>query len=783
MDEDQKIEIEFKIRGVTNENQFSEDVVDFDNELPGAVDAEKDVSIGLDINNRLPELHESMEPERTQRNRRYNLRKSLAWDSAFFTSAGVLDPEELSCMMTGLDKSEKKLLPGIEEDVTGSTESITTLGSDHLTLETHEDDDLFLDIRASIQRSSKKASNLKNSSSKTGAIEVDSKAISSLKKEDLSSQNKNPKPGFKKTGSLQTVRMSKCQPKQNIAKLGSGKAIKQDSGPSQMKSTSKIGETNSILPKPPKAISKSISTSTTTLKRDSIGTGRIKVECGSSKLGTTVSAKGVQPPKVSALSGVRRALPKPTVSSKSSFSGSSTTSKVQPLRSSTSSDSSSGISSGTPIKSSLMTARRNPVKSGNVGKAPVGSTSKTPSRAALKNKPSPSTLSAHLMSTQISQSVSPASSISEWSSASSSSSSMAYQRSNISRISLDASSCKSIDGGIVHLDMRNHSADQTADGDESKGVNLHGKIPKKSSTQTGSLQATVKPSGLRMPSPKIGFFDGVKSSNRTPNGPAPSGLQTVFPKNGAAINSPARSSNVKLKSTKVPTARTVTSLGGVKADFAKATSSPSLQEKSHASVSDSCISTDVKDSPSLCLEVKGNANGESCQKEEKTQVEDGVKQVVGAGTGAIIKQNSGDLNNEMDLNMKKDISTGDIKIASVEGTQDGVLFNQNHHINNNNSSIYVANDKENSHEGEAITGDIDTNVSGLKYELLSDVSDIALPCPGTIASESTANRAPFAPKNIVCNNECINMSKELATQVAEKTAFALDSSERKENSS
>ena len=47
-------------------------------------------SVGFDVNDRLPELHESSEPERKQRNGRYNMRKSLAWDSAFFTSAGNL---------------------------------------------------------------------------------------------------------------------------------------------------------------------------------------------------------------------------------------------------------------------------------------------------------------------------------------------------------------------------------------------------------------------------------------------------------------------------------------------------------------------------------------------------------------------------------------------------------------------------------------------------------------------------------------------------------------------
>ncbi|KAI3447620.1 hypothetical protein Pfo_004285 [Paulownia fortunei] len=777
----QKIDLECEADGLIDNDQFS-----------GAVSAEKEVHISLGINatDHLPELHESMEPERKQRNGRYNLRKSLAWDSAFFTSAGVLDPEELSSMITGPDKSKKHLLPGIQEDITGSTESISTLGSDNLTLETLEDD-LFVDIRASIQRSSKKASNLTNSSSKTAPMEVDSAAISSLKKEDFVSQNKNPKPGLKKTSGLQTVRMSKCQPKQNIGKLGSGKAIKQDSVHSQMTSIAKIGETNSILPKPPKTISSSIPSSTTAGKRDSMGTGRVKSECGSSKL-ATVSGKGTQPPKISALSGARRALPKPAVSSKCSLLGSSTTSRVHSTRSSTSSDSSSNMSSGTPAKSTLMTARRNPGKSGNIGTGPSGSIPKTPSRASLKNKLPSSTLSAYLMSAKISSSGSPASSISEWSSASSSSSSMVNQRSNNSRTSLDTSSCRSMDGDNIPLDPRNHSADRTADSHENQGVILTSNNSKKSSTQTGTLHAPMKPSGLRMPSPKIGFFDGVKSLARTPNGhqQSPSALHNGFPKNGAATCVPIRSSNSKLKSTKVPTARTGTSLASIKPGSPKATSPASFQEKSHALVNVSSVSMDVKDSSSLSLGVKGSESGETCQKAEKVQAEDGVKQVVDAGTGAIINENLGD------LNMYKNMGSGDIKTKPVQGSnasgseyidriEDDVLVNQDH-LKKNSHPICVATDKENVHvKGEGLTGDkrgTYHNVHGSTYELPSDTSECALSFPAT-ASESAACRAPFAPNFFFCSNECIDMPKESAVRVAvaDKTGFVLPSSEQKEN--
>ncbi|GKE63034.1 hypothetical protein Tco_1513401, partial [Tanacetum coccineum] len=51
----------------------------------------------------LPSQSESLEPRRPS-----FLRKSLAWDSAFFTSAGVLDPEELSMINKGFKETESK---------------------------------------------------------------------------------------------------------------------------------------------------------------------------------------------------------------------------------------------------------------------------------------------------------------------------------------------------------------------------------------------------------------------------------------------------------------------------------------------------------------------------------------------------------------------------------------------------------------------------------------------------------------------------------------------------
>lgn len=77
--------------------------------------------------------------------------------------SGVLDAEELSSIIEGV---EKEALPRIEEDVYKSCDSISTLESDSLTLESVEmEGDLFEDVRASIQKSSKK-SNLSGENTK-----------------------------------------------------------------------------------------------------------------------------------------------------------------------------------------------------------------------------------------------------------------------------------------------------------------------------------------------------------------------------------------------------------------------------------------------------------------------------------------------------------------------------------------------------------------------------------------------------------------------------------------
>lgn len=84
----------------------------------------------------------------------------------YSTCSGVLDPEELFMINKGFKKAKTRLLPGIKEELQRSAESNSTIDSDRFSLESLEID-LFEDIRASIQKSSKE-SNLAISSHQMG---------------------------------------------------------------------------------------------------------------------------------------------------------------------------------------------------------------------------------------------------------------------------------------------------------------------------------------------------------------------------------------------------------------------------------------------------------------------------------------------------------------------------------------------------------------------------------------------------------------------------------------
>ncbi|KAG8067002.1 hypothetical protein GUJ93_ZPchr0005g14664 [Zizania palustris] len=100
------------------------------------------------------QLHEQSEsPKQRKGKAGVNLRKSMAWDNAFFTSEGVLDTEELAVANSTFRKARCSRLPGISEELRRSGESTdSTIESESWVLESLQTE-LFDNVRASIQRS------------------------------------------------------------------------------------------------------------------------------------------------------------------------------------------------------------------------------------------------------------------------------------------------------------------------------------------------------------------------------------------------------------------------------------------------------------------------------------------------------------------------------------------------------------------------------------------------------------------------------------------------------
>ncbi|XP_047331995.1 serine-rich adhesin for platelets-like [Impatiens glandulifera] len=343
-----------------------------------------------------PQLVESSEPENTRKTSKINLRKSLAWNNAFFTSAGVLDAQELSIMIDGADKGKTPALPGIEEDVRGSMDTISTLDSDCLTLESLEAD-LFHDVRASIQKSSK-ASNTGSSSLKAVSEEKMAKGICASKKVYLPPKNivMRTKPTSKK------------------------EAIPGPDRTTKQAAASRNVSLNSSNP---------TMSSTAVSKRVSIDASRAKSVNSVAK--AVISSNYGAPTKT---------MPK------------STALAPPPLHAKKDHGSSSGLDNPSrivPLRKKLEPRRVTPVSSSN------STLHKTSSMAAAQTRKGPS-------SSKLSSSISPASSFSE---------------------STDSSSSIS----IISSELKENP------------TRANEPLPGKAS-------------GLRMPSPKMGYFDGAKTA-------------------------------------------------------------------------------------------------------------------------------------------------------------------------------------------------------------------------------------------------------------------------------
>ncbi|XP_052878779.1 uncharacterized protein LOC108464163 [Gossypium arboreum] len=569
-----------------------------------AVDPESvEMAVGsIEEAGKVKEPSESSEQEKTSKNGKYNLRKSLAWDSAFFTSEGFLEPEELSSMLGGNEKGQIQALPGIQEDVNKSYDSLTTLDSETLTLESLEAD-LFEDVRASIQKSNK-VSVTANSSGKKEFKTTDTKTVSSSKKVELPTQDKKIQ-----------IKQKATPKKPNVGVKDSGKTVKQVVVHPQIsqactvlyhanelivvlpflvhrklcykltvRSVARAGESTLSLHKPPKILS---GVGHTPTKRASLGAKTVKMD----KDAKTVTGRGTTVLKTPALVGSRNIVPRPKLSSKSS-SCSPASSKTELTSSCSSLESCASFSSNRTNKSSLNLIKH---KNGpRIVNPSSGSAISARSRIAPKGKiqagsSKPPTFVKS--STKFSSSISPASSISEWSSESSSSISATNQSSNVVRDSLGTGSRKGLTtkrDAHQRLDSQNLPT-----GSEGDGTEVNGSLDEsenKVSTGTSRLlnPGSVKPSGLRMPSPKLGFFDGVRSSGRTPNGSmlSHSGVTSGLPKIGAKSTSPGGNSN-KAKIGKLQPVRSLTVIQSPKVDV-KQTSS-AVKSRSSLSIQKSPV--------------------------------------------------------------------------------------------------------------------------------------------------------------------------------------------------
>ncbi|GAU26743.1 hypothetical protein TSUD_317410 [Trifolium subterraneum] len=450
-----------------------------------------------DAATKINEWERESRPNQIQNNK-INMRQSLAWDTAFFTSPGVLDPEELSSMIGSVEKSDKRAssLPVIQEDVHGSCESISTFRSNNsLTQESLEDVDLFQDVRASIQNFGRMS--------------------------DLARANRNVPSRFQAGGSLTAVGMASCM-----------KAPSSKSPSAGMQGTQKLPKKNPISPhlsrkpvarreescisKQPKTLGNSSPRSTISSNRSSLGDLHVKSEKDKANKNNCGKVNSVMNTTTTVIKGSQVNELKPITSSKSPL-GSSVATKTK----STISPSSSSNLSRNITKSPLISLKRK-VDAGTKNSPSSCSVVRTPPRIALRDKigSSNSSLSGLVSATKFSPCISPASSTSDWSSESSSSTSMTKFRYNSSSTAfLSISNKKHLpENGARHVSNSKISPSSScAEGKETRDAGSISQCVRAAAAGMVLTPSPKKPLGLRQPSPKIGFFEGVKSSVRTPH--------------------------------------------------------------------------------------------------------------------------------------------------------------------------------------------------------------------------------------------------------------------------
>ncbi|KAL7220405.1 hypothetical protein ACSBR2_013313 [Camellia fascicularis] len=258
----------------------------------------------------------------------------------------------------------------------------------------------------------------------------------------------------------------------------------------------KNGEANSFPHKSPKILSRMNMASTGQRKKISLGADHVKM---GNKVATLGSGKDF------------------ILSKKSGLGNSCSTSSTTSLESSSSV--SVTTSSASSLKSSSNSRRKADSRKSRL--AASGSTSKTPLRCSLGDKivlENPSLSTPSLSMSNHSSYESPASSIDGWSSESSST---ANQSSNCLEVSFHTTTSRGACLGndtTQALNFQSFPHDECFDDQESHQTrfpNLCLEVVRGTANDLAKSTRNFKPSGLRMPSPRIGFFDEDKAMMST----------------------------------------------------------------------------------------------------------------------------------------------------------------------------------------------------------------------------------------------------------------------------
>ncbi|CAH8264998.1 unnamed protein product [Arabidopsis lyrata] len=416
-----------------------------------------------------------------------NLRKSLAWDKAFFTNAGVLEPDELSSMMG------RKSLPTVQEDLLRSTESISTLKSD-CTVETGQE---FVMFDAATPDKSKDF----------GATEAVPTPTTSTLDDPGSEDNMKPNPIRKRP---------------SIRAQGLGMSTKQ---PVASK------EHNTSISRPSSRLGKTI---------------RALVDTNKAIQETNPNLSGGKEPLASRVPISRRTRPivsTPVVPFKSALR-SSVASKNELTSSCSSIESCLSVSSNASHKPSLDSVKRKKDQSLRIASHSLANRPTSSGGSRNINQPKVPPLSASrkykFNGSRLSSSV-------DWSSGSPRASTP-NKMAKSTKKSVHGDSSPAADDTKQTLRPLNNSKDVSVVQDDPK--------PDKQGTKRGSVvsggdlpsASMMKPTGLRVPSPKIGYFDGARSSvARTPTGSC-TGPVSGLAKHGAF--SPNESTASRTKSAK-----------------------------------------------------------------------------------------------------------------------------------------------------------------------------------------------------------------------------------------